>query len=306
MRWARGGFLSDAVVLLPMRYVQQRSLKEYLEQEFYQQLKKSAGSRHLIILVATKPHTCDKLNIDRRVKVISFSADQIKKFVVNLYPNDELFVSELLQQLSNNSHLETLSYVPVNLVMVMDIFQCSKDKKYVNMQENDKRGYDKKWKDPKIIFTMKKLMHCGTSVIKVFNGFDLLKATYIHEVLTDTSTFNFSYLTIQEFLSSLYISLLTQEEQLRLVIEHFHDFPNFFISMCGLTGLKCNQIHWILYSKLMSKGDDVIPALRCIGESNYAPQSPVTFSLDMSYNICDLIRKNPPVTHIEISDFNKP
>ena len=54
LKWATDGFLSedfDAVVLIPMRCVQQRSLEEviieYIEEE---QLKKSAGSRCLIVL----------------------------------------------------------------------------------------------------------------------------------------------------------------------------------------------------------------------------------------------------------------
>ena len=57
MRWARDGFLAedfDAVILIPLRLVQQSSLVEvivkHIGEENYWQLMKSAGSRCLIIL----------------------------------------------------------------------------------------------------------------------------------------------------------------------------------------------------------------------------------------------------------------
>ena len=57
LRWARDGFLSedfDAVALIPMRCVQQRSLQEvtieYLRREVYEQVESIAGNRCLIIL----------------------------------------------------------------------------------------------------------------------------------------------------------------------------------------------------------------------------------------------------------------
>ena len=95
-----------------------------------------------------------------------------------------------------------------------------------------------------------------------------MKATHVHEVPTDTSCYSFVYLSIQEFLSSLYISFLPQEEQLRLITEHFHDFSNVFIFLCGLTRLECNEMYQIVCSKLMSESrryssnPDVLPAVR--------------------------------------------
>ena len=150
----------------------------------------------------------------------------------------------------------------------------------------------KKWKDPKIIFTTEDLKQCGIEVTSDFDGFGLLKATHIHEVPTDTSAYNFSHLSIQEFLSSLYISLLPQEEQLHLMNEYFHDFSNVFVFLCGLTELKCNEMYHIVYSKMISNNPydgilrsskpDVVPAVRCIYESNCTVQSAVPFTLDMT------------------------
>ena len=146
---------------------------------------------------------------------------------------------------------------------------------------------------PENIFTTEDLEHCGIVINNEFDGFGLLKATHIHEVPTDTSAYNFSHLSIQEFLSSLYISLLPQEEQLRLMNEHFHNFPNVFIFLCGLTELKCNEMYHIVYSKTISNNPDdifhssnpdVVPAVRSLYESKCIVQSAVPFTLDMSDN----------------------
>ena len=169
LRWARDGFLSedfDVVALIPLRCVQQRSLKEvmieFVRKEVFEQMDSIAGSRCLIILegldemavdhqnndpffisliknctvleeativITSRPHACCKLNANRQVEIIGFGADQIEEFFKNSFPNDDNSVSELLRQLNDYSHLKSLCYVPLNLVMITDIFQCSQDKK---------------------------------------------------------------------------------------------------------------------------------------------------------------------------------
>ena len=425
VRWARDGFLSDdfdAVLLIPMRCVQQRSVEqvmiEFIGEEDYQQLKKSAGNRCLIILegldemaadrqmsdqffvslikhcavlekstvlITSRPHACSELDADRRVEVIGFGADEIKEFIEKSFPNDDHSVRELLQQLNDYPHLKSLCYSPLNLIMITDIFRSSQDRKlpstltelyklflvmilhrevkkcsgvsptaanseglkkilpgipinaigtvfllcrlsfcaffdwHIDMKEENIFGDEKKWKDPKIIFTTEDLKQCGIEVTSEFDGFGLLKATHIHEVPTDTSAYNFSHLSIQEFLSSLYISLLPQEEQLCLMNEYFHDFSNVFIFLCGLTELKCNEMYHFVYSKMMqnnphsivcSSNPDVVPAVRCIYESNCTVQSAVPFTLDMSFKHLVLfdcfcvshVISHYPVTQLKLSD----
>ena len=378
-----------------MRCVQQRSLEEvfleFIGEEAYQQLKKSAGSRCLIvlegldemaadrqksdrffislirdctvlekstILITARPHACDELNTDRNVEVIGFGVEQVEEFIKRSFLNDEQSARELLQQLNDYPHIKSLCYVPLNLVMINDIFRCYPNKKlpskltelyklllvmllqrhtmkedkssfvsltaanseslmkmlpgipfntkgtvillcklsfhgffdwYTDMKEKDMRGREKKWKDPRIIFTMEDLIQCGIEVTSKFDGYGLMKATHIHEVPTDTSCYSFVHLSIQELLSSLYISFLPQEEQLRLMNEHFHDFSNVFIFLCGLTRLECNEMYQIVYSKLMSESryssnPDVVPAVRCLYESEYPVQSTVPFPLNMRGN----------------------
>ena len=169
LKWARDGFLSedfDVVLLLPMKCVQQRSLEqvmiEFIGEEAYRQLKKSAGNKCLIILegldemaadhqmndqffvnlikycavleestilITSRPHACNELNADRYVEVIGFGGDEINEFIKKSFPDDEHSISELLQQLNDYPHLKSLCYSPLNLIMITDIFRHSQNKK---------------------------------------------------------------------------------------------------------------------------------------------------------------------------------
>ena len=401
VRWARDGFLAedfDAVVLIPLRSVQQRSFEEVIVErigeENYQQMKKSAGSRCLIILegfdeldidrrqsdpfllclikectvleeatilITSRPHACKEIDAGRRVEVVGFGNDEIREFVEKCFLQDVQSVREFLRQLDEYPQLHSLCYIPMNLVMIVDIFQCSEKKLPSTLTElyqvfivmtlkrqvkkenvtkkpavcssvavrvadsveetlcvmlrgipketvgivlclsrlayrgffdwychrEDKYGW-KKWKEPKIIFTELDLVDCDIEVTSDFDGFGLLKATQTHQLLTDINTYSFNHLTIQEYFCAVYISLQSQQEQLRLLREHFHEYPNVFIFVCGLTGLASSEMFQFIYSKLRSDDDDdVITAMRCINESKQSSgphQSVSPFILNMSGN----------------------
>ena len=385
VRWARDGFLAedfDAVVLIPLRSVQQRSLEDiimkHIGEDNYQQLMKSAGSRCLIILegldemaidrrqsdpfllcvikectrleeatilITSRPHACEEIDAGRRVEVVGFGKDEIREFAEKYFSKDIQTVEEFLRQLDEYPQLHSLCYIPMNLVMIVDIFQCSEKKlpstltelyqvfivmtlkrqvkkenvtkkpavcSSVTVRAADSveetlcvmlrgipketvgivlclsrlayRGFfdwychgegkqQKKWKEPKIIFTESDLIQCDIEVTSDFDGFGLMKVTHIHQLLTDINTYSFNHLTIQEYLCAVYISLQSQEEQLHLLREQFHEYPNIFTFFCGLTGL----------AKLTSDGD-VITAMRCINESKQSSgphQSVSPFTLNM-------------------------
>ena len=155
----------DAIILIPLRSVQQRSLEEvmmeHIGEENYQQLKKSAGSRCLIILegldemaidcrqgdpfllrlikectifeeaivmITSRPHACEEIDAGRRVEVVGFGKDEIREFVEKSFPNDVHSVEEFLRQLDEYPQLHSLCYVPMNLVMIVDIFNCNEKK----------------------------------------------------------------------------------------------------------------------------------------------------------------------------------
>ena len=167
-RWAKDGFLAedfDAIILIPLRSQQQRSLKDMIEtqigEENYQLLEKSAGRRCLIILegfdelsaehrqndpflirlikecnkleeaiiiITSRPHACEDIDAGRRVEVVGFGKDEIKEFVENTFPNDIQSSEAFLRQLDEYPQLHSLCYIPLNLVILVDVFNCSEKK----------------------------------------------------------------------------------------------------------------------------------------------------------------------------------
>ena len=391
-RWAKDGFLAedfDAVILIPLRSLQYRSLKGMIEtqigEENYQLLEKSAGRRCLIILegldelssdgqqndpflrglmrdcnklqearviITSRPHACKDINAGRRIEVVGFGKDEIREFVGNSFPDDIQSSEDFLRQLNDYPQLHSLCYIPLNLVIILRVYNHNSEKKlpstltdlyqaFIVMtmnrevkKENVKnkpvcsgltaaagrveemlRGIPKEtvgivlclcrlayrgffdwycdikdedgWKlNPKIIFTELDLAQCDVELTSNFDGFGLLKVMEAQQLSTDINTYNFNHLTIQEFLCAVYITLLSQQEQLCLLRKHFDNYPNVFIFFCGLTGLASSEMFQFIYSKLISyDGNDVITAMRCINESKQsstAHQLVSPFPLHMS------------------------
>ena len=408
VKWARDGFLAedfDAVILIPLRSVQQRSFEEvimeHIGEENYQQMKKSAGRKCLIILegldemavdrrqndpfllrlinecivleeaiviITSRPHACENIDAGRRVEVVGFGNDEIREFVENSFPKEPQCVGEFLRQLDEYPQLHSLCYVPMHLLMVVDIFQYSEKKLPSTLTElyqlfivmtlkgqvkkenvakkplcssvavttaaadnveetalcvmlrgipketvgivvclsrlayrgffdwycprKDEDGW-KKWKDPKIIFTESDLKQCDLEVTSDFDGFGLLKGTQTQQLPTDINTYSFNHLSIQEFLCAVYISLQSQQEQLRLLREHFDEYPNVFTFVCGLTGLASSEMFQFIYSMLTLPGvkfgdgdPKVIIATSCVHESKQSSipyQSVSPFTLNMNW-----------------------
>ena len=391
------------MVLIPLRSVQQRSLEEvvikYIGEKNYQELQKSAGNRCLIILegfdeislnhqqndpfllslikectvfekatilITSRPHACEEIDAGRRIEVVGFGKNEIREFAEKSFPNDVQSVEEFLWQLDEYPQLHSLCYIPVNLVMLIDIFCCCEKKlpstltelyqlfimmsvkrqfkkenvakkhaacssPTINVTDDVEgilsimlrgipnqtvgivlclsmlayRGYfnwcshregeyeNKKWKEPKIIFTESDLIQCDIEVKSDFDGFGLLKATHTHEIFTDIKTYSFSHLTIQEFLCAVYISLQSQQEQLCMLKEQFHAYPSVFTFVCGLTGLASVEMFRFIYSKLTLRGSelkgdpDVITAMRYFNESKHIsnPNKSVSpFTLNVALN----------------------
>ena len=390
-RWAKDEFLAedfDAVILIPLRSLQHRSLKEMIEiqigEENYQLLEKSAGRRCLIILegfdelsaehrlndpfllrlikeynileeaiivITSQLHACKGIDAGRRLEVVGFGKDEIREFVEHSFPNDIQSCKGFLRQLDDYPQLHSLCYIPLNLVILLDVFNCSEKKlpstltelyqvfivmtmnRQVKMKNVEKepvspgkavtvaakhveemlrdipketvgivlclcrlayRGFfdyieDKydweMWKDPKIIFTESELAQCDIEVTSNFDGFGLLKGTEVHHLSMDINTYNFNHLTIQEFLSAVYITSLSQQEQLRVLREHFHDYRNVVTFVCGLTGLASSNMFQFIYYKLKSGYSNAIIAMKCINESKQSSavhQLGSPFPLNMS------------------------
>ena len=342
-------------------------MEERVGEEDYPKLKKSAGSKCLLILegldemalnrlqsdvtlrrliedntllekakilITSRPHACKNLVAGRTVEVVGFGDKEIREFVENSFPNDLEAIEEFMKQVTEYPQLHSLCYIPLNLVMIIDIFYFSKNKLPSTLTElyrlfivmilqrevkkgnvkkltvhvahdfemmlqkiidipkdavgavyllcklayyaffkscSERKVIGKRWKDPKIIFTKSDLTDSGIEITSEFEGFGLLKTTHAHQLTSDTVTYNFLHLTVQEFLCSLYMSTLSQQEQLNLLSEHFIDYPNVMIFLCGLTRLASNEMIKFVHSKLNVSDDQYfITVIRCIYESNHS------------------------------------
>ena len=146
-----------------MRLVQKRSLEEviidHVGEEDYPKLKKSVGSRCLlilegldemaidrrqsdvilrrlieentllekaVILITSRPHVCEKLVVGRRVEVVGFGDKEIRRFVENRFSGKIESIANFMKQITEYPQLRSLCYVPLNLVMLIDIFCFNK------------------------------------------------------------------------------------------------------------------------------------------------------------------------------------
>ena len=244
------------------------------------------------------------LNLVMIIDIFRFSKNKLPSTLTELY---RLFIVMILQREVKKGSVKKLT-VPHNVEVTLqkilrDIpkeavgavyLLCKLSyyaffKSYSEMEEKNKYGYVKRWKDPKIIFTESDLTDSGIEVTSEFEGFGLLKATHAHQLTSDTVTYNFLHLTVQEFLCSLYMSTLSQQEQLNLLSEHFTDYPNVMIFLCGLTRLASNEMIKFLHSKLNPLDDQCFTTvIRSIYESNhsdpFALQTTSPLKINMSFH----------------------
>ena len=80
------------------------------------------------ILITSRPNACENLVAGRTVEVVGFGNKEIREFVENSFPNDLEAIEEFMRQLTEYPQLHSLCYVPLNLVMIIDIFHFSKNK----------------------------------------------------------------------------------------------------------------------------------------------------------------------------------
>ena len=243
------------------------------------------------ILITSRPHACEAVKAGRRFEIVGFGNKEIQEFAEKSFTNVKT-TKEFLQQLNEYPHVCSLCYIPMNLVMIVDIFQLNKKRlpstltelyqlfivktihRQIKKESENKllcspvpvltatemmcrilkgipkeavntvlvlsklayRGFFDYYKsregnvsNPTIVFTVEDLMQCGIDVAADWDGYGSLKVTHTHQLPTDTITYNFTHLTIQEFLCAVYMSTFPDQEQQHLLSEHFNDYPNVFI-----------------------------------------------------------------------------
>ena len=155
--------------------------------------------------------------------------------------------------------------------------------------EANEVGLDE-WKDPKIIFTLEGLDHCGMNGTNNFDGLGFLKASHVQQLPTGITTYSFTHVTVQEYFAALYIAMLPDQEQYRLMVEYVYDYSSslVFPFICGITRLKCKETFQCVIDQASSVIQESficlpIRAVKCLYESKCV-QSTSTFSLDFRHH----------------------
>ena len=165
VKWARDGFLSedfDIVLLIPLRLAHERSVEEvmvrHIGEEVYSEMKEQRGERCLIIfegldeiamncqtsddflvrvikectllelatiLITSRPHACNEIHAGRTVEIVGFGLTEIKQFSEKSFMDTQT-VKDFELQLKQYPHILSLCYIPMNLVMIIRIFQTKK------------------------------------------------------------------------------------------------------------------------------------------------------------------------------------
>ena len=154
----------NIVILVTLRVIQQRSLEyvfvKLIGKGAYQLLKESLGAKCLIILegldeigadqrqndpllielvkdvpiefvkakivVTSRPNACQHLKANRTIEIIGLGDEEIMKFVQKSFPGDTQSVAAFSNQLDEYPQFHSLCYVPVSLVMIVQIFKYKK------------------------------------------------------------------------------------------------------------------------------------------------------------------------------------
>ena len=170
---------------------------------------------------------------------------------------------------------------------------------------------NKKWIDPKVVFTVEDLIQCGINLTNQFDGFGLLKATCTYHMPTNACTYNFPHLTIQEFLCAVYIAMLPPEELEIILRDSYQDYPSVFVFLCGLLRLISadHKIFRMIYSQLTSNCRKAITAVKCAFESQQdgmlQPTTPFALSVNLNTLLpYDCMCISYVLSHYPVSQLN--
>ena len=236
------------------------SLKMILE--IFQYKEKSLPSTltelyHLFIVMTLQREQKKKIEKQPVSSAAANDAEKILHQILPDVPEEALHTIMLLSKLAYHAFFECYS-VREESSLCRNQLSLRRTKKF-------------QYKDPKIIFTEDDLIQSGISLPKNYDGFGLIKCTNIKYLTRQSNTYNFSHLSVQEFLCSLYIVItMSQKEQYQLMKEHFLRLPNIMMLLCGLTQLKSLDHLRFILSQLSSRSKIsyyVVGAVKCITES---------------------------------------
>ena len=210
-------------------------------------------SRH----VATKDFHGRLQNVvSRFVEVLGLTSADIRDYI-KMYLNDPAKSNDLIGQLQDRPHIESMCYIPLNCRIVCELFveqkgelpstvteiysqlirsilhRCFEDveyfQSYADIPMKAKSTFSAVCKlafegivSHKLVFSQKEITDLvGTEFSETFDGFGLFQAVQSFKIQGSVKSFHFNHLTFQEYLAAYHISEhMDFPEQLDLVTEH--------------------------------------------------------------------------------------
>ena len=215
------------------------------------------------VLITSRPsatkflHSIFKANIDQHIEILGFTTADVQSYVKSVIKDQQLH-TEFTQYLKCYPHIRGLMYVPLNAVIVTEIYKTTKlDKSqefvpttltelYTSLTRGMLLRYlashneygKQEWKLSSfsdLPEELRKQLHtiCGIAfqgILKEefifddlasdFNTLDLMQsASELYVDLGAVVSHNFFHLTLQEFLAAVHVSEQTTEEQLQYFIQ---------------------------------------------------------------------------------------
>jgi len=210
-------------------------------------------SRH----VATKDfHGRLQHVVSRFVEVLGLTSADIRDYI-KMYLKDPAKSNDLIGQLQDRPHIESMCYIPLNCRIVCELFvqqkgelpstvteiysqlirsilhRCFEDveyfKSYADIPEKAKSTFTAVCRlafegivNHKLVFSQKEISDLvGTEFSETFDGFGLFQAVQSFKIHGSVKSFHFNHLTFQEYLAAYHISEhMNFPEQIGLVTEH--------------------------------------------------------------------------------------
>lgn len=238
-------------------------------------------SRH----VATKDFHGRLQNVvSRFVEVLGLTSADIRDYI-KMCLSDPAKSSDLISQLQDRPHIESMCYIPLNCRIVCELFveqkgelpstvteiysqlirsilhRCFGDieyfESYADIPEKARSTFSAVCKlafkgivNHKLVFSQKEISDLvDTEFSETFDGFGLFQAVQSFKIHGSVKSFHFNHLTFQEYLAAYHISEhMDLTKQLELVTEHVKSdhLNNVWRFYAGISRLKSEAIAQVL------------------------------------------------------------
>ena len=257
-------------------------LPVYMQKKsFFVDIISGKALKNASVLITTRPSSIgsiEKRFITRNVAILGFSEDQIEQYVDQCFVDSshgpkDTSKSGFMVQLQSNPVLKSLAYVPVNLSILVHVFEKYKllpstltklYQQYVllklRLHNQRKTGKDNKSitdlnsLPDNISESLKKLCELAYDGIKKqkldltesdikpldYDGMGLLQVNNYMLRRGSNKTYEFIHKTVQEFLAARHLTTIPEHEQKDIFLKNKlkEDFVQVLLFYAGITGLK--------------------------------------------------------------------